>query len=154
MDMLKMTRTYLLLLPVSLAVVLMGGCNGDDTVFEERCIDKAKGTWTADAVFIKQSQDSGASLQEDSFNDWSDFELTLYTDGTYVWDDGSGILVPTTGSFTFEDDCSQAIFEGSQATYTVDINFLSSDRFEFTLEIEGFKGGGPRDFYFRLVPKQ
>lgn len=142
---------YLAILPLLAA---MASCSGDDTEFAERCTDKAKGTWVAEAVYIQQSQDSGSKLQEDSFNDWSGFELTLYTDGSYVWDDRSGILTPSTGVYTFAEDCSQATFEGGTVTYTVDVNFLSTGRFEFTMQVEGFKEDGPRPFYFRLKPKQ
>lgn len=146
---------YTLLMPLALAsLIWAASCSSDDTVFEERCTDKAKGTWIVDAVYIKQTQDEGAKLQEDNFNDWADFELTIYTDGSYIWDDGSGIIEASRGDFTFTEDCTQVNFEGTNVSYTANVNYLSRTRFEFTMAIEGFKGDAARDFYFRLVPRQ
>ena len=130
-------------------LTLSTGCNSNPESFEDRCIDLIKGNWIVEAVYIPQSQASDAKLQEDRFNDWSDFRLTCYTNYEYVWEDVSGLIVPAEGTFSMSDDCGTAVF----GDYTMTIDYLTTDRFEFRMDISGFKGE-TRAFYFRLIPER
>lgn len=149
-QMLSYLKTTMLLSAVGLLIGL-SACSEEETEqFEERCIDKIKGSWIVDRVYIKQTTGDNPKLQEDQFNDWSQFKLTCYSDFTYVWEDVSGIIEPGTGSFSFSgEDCQQVSFDSGP--YELNVNYLTTERFEFTLEVLGFKSE-PREFYFRLIP--